>query len=194
MGIIELVPFSVLGRLRDALTRSEVADPKVVARQVAQEVPDEHLRDALATALAALAPAVEARRRSSIRQQSERSTESDSSYLPAFVKEPPVGSSERRTVTQPRRSRWKETSLNYRDYRTKLLASRVATKTGSKLLRDCTTEDVLYAAQIRYDQADKLSLQADWYLHLADIMKRHNAEIVADLKYPDFPKAAITRA
>lgn len=179
--------FDVLARLTVELERSDIADPKIVARQVADGIPDERLREAVTAALVALAGSVEARRRSTARTATGKPADPLSSYLPTVIKEG-AGPSGRRAVTQVGESHWHRTAV---DYRTRLLAQRIAVGGEWKLLRDCTRDDLLYAAEKRHDQAVKVAAQGDWFLKLADVMDRAGVARVIDLAARDFPKPEI---
>lgn len=143
--------FDLRQLVADELATSAVADPAVVADHVLKQVPDEHLRDALATCLPGWVSRVAHRplNRSASASKLGRSRKCDDQawYRGILRRRLEVGQDGRE---------W-------------------------KFLGDCTRDDVLRAAQVRRDQAAANLAVAAQLEKLAEKMRVFRASTVADL-------------
>jgi hypothetical protein len=155
--------FDVLAALRTALAESDEPDPVLVAIDVAANVPDADLRDALAQALRRLASSVagEARRRHQVELLDSITVSTAAA-----------------TATRPAgRDRWSQAGSAYK----KLLQERLVTANGTKLIRDCTAADFRWAAAERHEHAGRVRAHGDWFVRWAETLERHSAAVAADL-------------
>lgn len=148
--------FDVRRTVRSVIDDTDLASPREIAAKTAEMVPDEHLRDALATALVSLAHDEVTRSRMA---------------TAALNANPSAKVAAIRAAAET----WR-----------RALHDRVHVGAGDwKLLADCTHTDLMFAADERRDMARRNAARADWYAALAELVAAHGAGRVGDVPDAD---------
>lgn len=132
-----------------ALDESPIADPNVIAREIATQLPDAELRSALEVVLPGYVITAATRHRNAVLGSVPHVGDA-------------VGS-----------RRWQVAAS--------VLSARVHTGSEWKLLRNCTRDDLLGAAEQRRSLAAGIEKQAERFEALATLMLQRGAAVAADL-------------
>lgn len=166
MALSQPDEFDVLLALREAIENSADPNPQKAAHELAMGLPDDCLRPALVDALCALAPTLAGTNRRKVFAAAAQSAKPSQPSKP---------------------SKWHNKGAE--QYQ-RLIAQTLKTANGWKELRDCTRDDLLFAAQYRRDHAAATIAQAETFEAIADAMAQHQVRTAGDLP-PDVIREAI---
>lgn len=149
-----MTEFDLRAAVIEVLDTTSLTEPSDIAAQVAKDVPAKQLRAALTEALVSFVANVNQRRRMN---------------NPLLGHAPQVRSG--RSTKVAGIANWWAAALR----------DRVHVDGGWKLLRDCTFDDLMFAAAERREHARRNEAKADQYETLAKLLREHSVDRVADL-------------